>query len=266
LASTLDSLATAAGCTAEQVRATLLAFEEPEDWGAISIREELPRRLEAALARAPGRMHFEECIYFHGTRTADPERFRREGILPFGAYPDRYWDFLHILVAEECGQDEWRDFRVSVEQGSGRSDGWYYRHRLQQDQQGPYGTVVRELLLDPGGIIGDYLARVELVIDLGRAFEARCGIDLDARFRAATEPYVVTFRSSIVTASALEAALWFAYEWLRKGRLTNGSDVAYRGAGIGVPPEDVLAVERMRRDGSRWRFGEAAATHAPAGG
>src|SRR5437899_470515 len=72
--STLDSLAAPAGVPASEVRAALLAFEEPQDWGPIDVREELPQQLFGSLTGTAERLRFDECIYFHGTRTADPER------------------------------------------------------------------------------------------------------------------------------------------------------------------------------------------------
>ena len=61
--------------------------------------------------------------------------------------------------------------KSSVEGGGGFRNGYYYRGRMEQSVSGPYAAVVRECLLTPNAIgWGDYLGRVEVVMDLSRAF------------------------------------------------------------------------------------------------
>jgi hypothetical protein len=259
--SAVNSLAAAAAVPSATVRGAIVEFEEPCEWGLVDVREELPRQLLAGLPGSSWPLRFEECIYFHGTRTADAARFHREGIHPLGEQREALWDFLYTLVADDVDIEAWRAFRDSIERGTGPDHGDYYRGRLDRAVSGPYAAVVRHCLLHPARIgWGDYLGRVEVVMTLGRAFFATSGIDLEARFNDATEPYVVTFRSQRITPSAVSAAFWYAYEWLRDGELSGNTDVSFRGEGSGIPAADVLGVDRMEREGDGWRFGRPTAS------
>jgi hypothetical protein len=244
------SLAASADTSAAALVEAARAFNEERSWGDADPFTEMPRLLFAQFGATVEDLSFHEACYFHGTRVADPSRFLREGVRPLGSHADDLWAALYELVADVATISEWQALRESVEQGESRADsGWYYRNRIgSRDQHGPYAYVVRECHLkpEPNGW-HDYLACPETVMDIARCFEARSGVDLGARFRAATVPCIVKFRSDELKSGAICAASWYVYGRVRDGELSPNSSYGPRGHGDSVLSADVLGVEIMEQ-------------------
>lgn len=205
----------------------------------------LPREVLRTLGIDIASIRLAGANYFHGTRTTDPDAFRRDGILPLDAIVEPLWAILYELVRDECSPDEWAAFRRTVERGGGGHDGFLYRLKTRgRLHYGPHGVLVRDILLDASANgWHDYLDCPEIVEDIARSYMSARGVNLEARFRAASVPCVVTFRCAQVDpARAVAAACWYLHG---DGR-TNITIDGFMGEGAGVPPEDVIAVEVVR--------------------
>jgi hypothetical protein len=82
------------------------------------------------------------------------------------------------------------------------------------------------------------------VQDIARCYRSARDGDLEARFRAASVPCIVTFlRTEVDAARAVACACWHLHG---EGR-TNITIDGYMGAGSAIPAEDVVAVEPIER-------------------
>jgi hypothetical protein len=246
----LASLASGIGVNREALVQELNDYDEArfincsEDPEAQMPREVL-QRLGAELATT----RFEGVYLFHGTRVFDPDGFQRRGLLPLDLMLDEVWEMLYGLAQDEFSREQWQEFKRSIEEeGAGGHDGELYRLKVvgadAELHHGPHAEVVRELFFHPEEVGShDYLACPELVQDLARCFRSAYGIDLEARFRAATVPCLVKLRSERVMPGAIKAALWFAFSMLREGVPTRNACWGLDLEGESVPPEDVVDVE-----------------------
>jgi len=246
----LASLAEALAVDVEELRASVLAYDESRF--ADSSEDpyvRLPRELLEGLGRDAETISLDSAFYFHGTRVPDPDSFYRDGILPLDDVIGRVWAALFELVRDERSTEDWAEFRGEVERDAGGHDGFLYRLKTGDRLHfGPYGVLVRETLLGPSATSShDYLGCPEIVQDIARCYQSAYGVDLEARFCAASRPVIVKFQSTDVWAGALPTALWFVFAKLRHDELTLNARGGFDGEGRAVPPEDVVDVETVER-------------------
>jgi hypothetical protein len=246
----LASLAEALAVDVEELRAALLAYDEPrftDYWDDPYAR--LPRELLEGLGRDAETVSFDSTFYFHGTRVIDPKGFSREGILPLGDMIDRLWATLFDLVRDSRTAKDWAAFRSGVERDAGGHDGVLYRSKTGGRLHfGPYGVLVRETLLDPAATNShDYLGCPEIVQDIARCYQSAYDVDLEARFCAVSCPVIVKFQSTDVWAGALPTALWFVFAKVRGAELSVNSRGGHDGEGRAVPRADVVGIEPVER-------------------
>jgi hypothetical protein len=245
----LASLAAALAVDVDELRASLLAYDESRfaDFSEDPYVR-LPRELLEGLGRDAETVSFDRAFYFHGTRATDPDSFYRDGILPLDAVIERLWAELFELVRDERSMEEWDAFRGGVERDAGGHDGFLYRLKTGDRRLhfGPYGVLVRETLLDPSATNSyDYLGCPEIIQDIARCYESAYEVDLEARFCAVSRPVIVKFRSTDVWAGALPTATWFVFAKLRHDELTLHARGGFDGEGRAVPPGDVVEVETL---------------------
>jgi hypothetical protein len=246
----LASLAEAIGTTPGELERALCehdrsrlgeAAEEPWDLMPREVLKRFGGDVESVVDR------FDGAYYFHGTRAIDPDASRGRGILPLDKMVDELWTTLRELAGDEITDEEWHDFRSSVEGGAGGHSGTLYRMKIGgRIHHGPFGLVVRVTFLDPGQAgAHDYLGCPEIVQDIAACFASAHDGSLERRFHASAKPCIVTFRSNQLRPGAINAALWYAYTKVRDGAITSSANFSFDGEGEPVPAEDVVAVEIM---------------------
>jgi hypothetical protein len=239
---TLATLSAAVGVAPRTLVAALRNFDDAvlencEDDPAMV----MPRKVLGSVGVDITSVPLAGAHYFHGTRSTNPADFHRDGILPLNLVVERIWTTLHELLRGDCSSDEWAAFRRSVEKDGGGHDGDLYRLKTRgRLHHGPHAVLVRDILLDASANgWHDYLACPEIVQDIARCY----GSGLEARFRAASVPCIVTFRRTDIDAPrAIATACWYLHG---DGR-TNITIDGYMGEGLDVPPEDVVGVEVVR--------------------
>lgn len=121
------------------------------------------RQLKKKLANVRGCItHLPEfwTIFFHATRSVNPEQFRREGLLPLNQMLDRIWFGLFGLLGSEWSVEAWQDFRLRVETTHPGHYAELYRMKTGDSYHlGPYGFLIRDVPLTPKQCgVRDYLS------------------------------------------------------------------------------------------------------------
>lgn len=243
--SALRTVAAAVGVSADRLAAAIIATD-PDFSGASSEDpvEAFPREILSRVGVELAHVELDEVLLFHGTRLADVESVRRYGLQPLSRRLKAIWELLGNLARPELGQEEWLDFRNWVEAGGGDHDGELYRLKTRDAlHDGPYAVLIKDTLMRPEELgHHNYLDCPEIVQDICRCHSARLGLnpDLEARFKAATAPCIVTVRRTGVDSRAIGPAIWFIRARLR------GETLHLCTAGFppeSVAPEDVVAVD-----------------------
>ncbi len=200
-----------------------------------------PRAVFRLLDITSNDIAFEGAYYFHGTRVFDPTTFRRDGILPLGQAIDRLWSSLYALVADTLTEEDWHRLRADVETGAGDHHGYLYRLKTNGPtlHGGPFAMLNPQHHLVAREGHHDYLAIPEIVEDI-----ARCaGLDLAQRFKEATTPCIVKFRTTCIDNDILHAGFWYLHGMLEDGQPGRLAQCDYSGEGRAVPPDDIVAVQ-----------------------
>ena len=235
---TLASLSAAVGVPAADLCEALRTLDDVDAEDAERPEIAKPQLVLGSLGVNIATVQLAGANYFHGTRTTDPEGFWERGILSLDEMLEQIWTTLFDLAG--CSPDEWAEFRRAVEAGAGDHDGFLYRLKTGERQHhGPHAVLVRDVLINPATEgWHDYLDCPEIVQDIARCY----GADLEARFRAASKPCIVTFRRTDINAPrAIACACWH----LHGDGKTNITIEGYMGEGAAIPPEDVVAVEAV---------------------
>lgn len=239
----LDSVAAAIGRSPEDLADALRRDEgrsEHDEFGAITERALSRFGVDAA------DVAFEQTCWFHGTRTLDPGRYERVGLLPLPMVVDWIWTQLGDLVRDNVSSEDWAAFRRSIENGGGGHWAQLYRGRMSHSvDHGPLGELVRDVLLKPRLTRSvDYLGMPETIEDIAIEAHSAFGVDLGSLYKAAAVPCIVKFRTRTYDVGALHTALAYGHvvltgasEWSRdvcRGHSMMGQPVA---------PDDIVAVE-----------------------
>jgi hypothetical protein len=237
-ATALHTLSAAIGVSPDALVGALRAFDTSKDYDEDTVVV-MPREVLASFGVDIAAVRLAGAHYFHATRVVDPSDFHRHGILALDAMLDDIWTTLHGLVRDTCAAEAWAAFRESVERGAGGHDGDLYRLKSRHAMcYGPHGELVREMFFDPSATgWHNWLDCPEIVEDIARCYASAGGVGLLARFRSASTACLVKFRSArVAPARMIAGACWYL-----RGE---GPRIAgFNGEGVGVSPEDVLAVE-----------------------
>jgi hypothetical protein len=218
--SALRTVAAAVGVPEDGLASAIIAGEpnlsgDTQVDPVASFPQEILSRVGVELAQ----VKLDGALLFHGTRLTDPESVGRDGLQSLDRRLDPIWEMLGGLAGPESGEKDWRDFRELVETDGGDYDGWQYRlKRGDALHHGPFTVLVRDTLTCPREMgCHDYLDCPEVVQDICRCHNAHFNVDFDleARFKAATEPCIVTVRRSVVGSGAIGTAIWFIRAKLR---------------------------------------------------
>jgi hypothetical protein len=209
----------------------------------------LPRLVAERLGRQLG--GFTEVRYFHGTRTSDPGRFRRDGLLPLGERLDEIWRELREVGADLLSAEQFAALRADIESGAGGDGGWQYRTKAPYElHHGPYGEYVREHFLRHEELSAhDYLRTPEIVEDIAIAADDTYGVDLLAAYTAATRACIVSFDMPVDDegeARAVRAACWYVWA-AAHGEVTRDACGGFDGHGVPVPAAAIREVALVDR-------------------
>lgn len=244
--SALRTVAAAVGVPADRLAAAIIATD-PDFSGASSVDpvEAFPREILSRVGVKLAHVELDGVLLFHGTRLADAMSVRRYGLQPLSRRLEAIWEMLGDLAQPESGEEDWLDFRDWVEAGGGDHDGELYRLKTRDElHDGPYTVLVKDTLMRPNELgLHDYLDCPEIVQDICRCHSARFDLkpDLEARFKAATYPCIVTVRRTRVESRAIGSAIWF----IRAQLLAQTLNLCTAGGFPPKPiaPEDVVAVD-----------------------
>ena len=242
-ATALDSLAAAARVPPRDVQAALRSIECAELERHDDPVRALPHLASEWVGRRLGA--FSQVRYFHGTRTRDPDSFRRRGLLPLGAVLEDIWRELRDIGAEHMGAEDFDLLRAEVERGDGGDGGGLYRLKTPAlMHHGPFAEYVREHFLRPQELSShDYLRTPELIEDIAYAAQDLRGVDLLGAYTAATKPCIVAFDMPLEhDTNAVEATCWYLWAAAR-GELTRYACGGFDGHGVAVPPASIRDVE-----------------------
>ena len=147
----LATVARGIGCGLEVLRCALLIYEEEKSPALLQREDDFTRAALAPLGVDVSGAFFSGVHWFHGARTLDRDRYRRDGLLPLPAMLDSLWDSLFELVREDVTRHDWNCLRSTIEGGGGGT--WAADYRCKVDravgQPGPFGELVRTVILDP---------------------------------------------------------------------------------------------------------------------
>jgi hypothetical protein len=208
-------------------------------------RHELPRLVAERLGLG-AITGFEQVRYFHGTRTLDPESYRRRGLLPLPEVLEDIWDGLGEVAADLLSTSDLGQLREFIEAGGGGHGGYQYRSKTTDwTQHGPFGEYIREHFLRPHEVTAhDYLRTPELVEDIAYVAADCFGVDLLARFSACATPCIVVFEMPVVDEeSAVSAACWYVHAAANGEATTINARGGFHGDGVGVPAAAIRCVE-----------------------
>ena len=244
--SALRTVAAAVSVSADRLAAAIIATD-PDFSGASSEDpvEAFPREILSRVGVELAHVELDGVLLFHGTRLADAESVRRHGLQPLSQRLEGIWEMLGDLARPELDEEDWLDFRDWVEAGGGDHDGELYRLKTRDElHDGPYTVLIKDTLMRPEELgLHDYLDCPEIVQDICRCHSARFDLnpDLEARFKAATNPCIVTIRRAGIGSQAIGPALWF----IRAQLLAQALNLCTAGGFPPRPiaPEDVVAVD-----------------------
>lgn len=198
--------------------------------------------VEQALELSPDSLpQPDSVVWFHGTRVP-PDTTFQDGLLPLSKVIERVWDLLGRLAAEMATIAQWREFRESME---GNAAQQYFRKIGHRDNEGPFGFLVRENLtaIDHDGALHDFLSVPELVEDICAAYQEMYGLPLLNRFRDATTPCIVSFRTGARPADDVLAAITYLHCQLRHVELRETCQTGYSANGETIPFANIVDVE-----------------------
>lgn len=184
-------------------------------------------------------------IFFHATRSVNPEQMRQEGLLPSNLMVDRIWFMLFGLLGTGWSLEAWQDFRLRVETSHPGHYANLYRLKTGDSYHwGPYGFLIRDVPLKPKQCcVRDYLGDPpELVQDICLSFREDYSIDLEKRYRAESRPCLVKFRSAC-DPHAMWVALNYLYLVSRGLDLTSDLGHCFDGKGRRIPADWIEEVE-----------------------
>lgn len=255
LDTTLTSVAAILGTNMAKLREAILAyeasrFEDRSEDPSEDPYARMPSEVVTALGSDVEAVEFDGAHYFHGTRVFEPDAILRSGLLPLNQMVEPIWAVLFELVQDVCDPVDWQVFRADLEAGGGGHDGWLYRTKTRDTASsfGPFAVLVRHVLFKSDAVGNhDYLGCPEIVQDIARVFRSSFGVDLEERFREASKPVIVTFRSSSAWTGSLRAALWYVFDMLRDAEVTSNANECFDGGGCPVAPDEIVSVEVVDR-------------------
>jgi hypothetical protein len=233
--STIASLAALLNRSESTLRRQLEAGQLDEYYGPGKFpgRDNRDIVVEDFLGISGGVRSADEIYWFHATRVL-PETTFCEGILPLAQIEPRLQATLDRL---STGLQRTR--------GDGNS-ALHYHNKLTNPTigGGPCAFLIREAAVRPAGTHCAFAECPEIVGDIARMrFDEASATELLRRFRAATKPCVVTFRTREPRPDATASAALYAYLCIHNPPSAVAVGAGFSAKGHAVPPEDVVGYE-----------------------
>jgi hypothetical protein len=190
-----------------------------------------------------------ETCYFHGTRCLPSTTFAN-GLLPVSDAIDEIWNSLFELVQENETRDSWNSFRKEYEASCeahqlGRY--WWRVNNSRGREAGPWGKLIREEWLINRRSDNHYVDEgPEIITIISMAYKGKAGINLSNRYLEASTRCIVHFRTTRRDKNVLGyALLWLLHKTKCPDSLQHGFYGLESMCGQGVPPDQILEVERL---------------------
>jgi hypothetical protein len=179
-------------------------------------------------------------LWFHATRVR-PDTDFHEGILPLSGRLDAIWALLAELAADWTTPDEWQHFKCNM---GGQGAQLYALKVSDKIHYGPFAFVVREIISNPHGTWNhNYLDGPEIIEDICSSYTHCFRHPLYKRFKAATRPCVVKFRSLAPRPDAVRAAMMYVHRSTRGEDLLLSCNTCFDGEDQPIPRSDILNIE-----------------------
>jgi len=202
-------------------------------YGMFSGRDNREIVVEDFLGVSGGTPSAHEIHWFHATRVPPGTTFS-EGLLPLAEVEPRLRATLDSLSTD-----------LPSSRGD-RNSALQYHNKLANPTigGGPCAFLIREAAVRPGGHHIAFAECPEIAKDIaGMRFDRASAAELLRRFRAATKPCVVTFRTRDPCPSATESAALYAYLSIHDPPSAVAVGAGFSGRGRAVPPEDIVGYE-----------------------
>jgi hypothetical protein len=184
-------------------------------------------------------------FWFHGTRVLGQSSLS-QGLNPLNLQLDQIWTDLFQLAAQWIREDEWHDFRNTIEHACALESSSMYRHRLAVSADwGPHAVLIRDALIHPNRFSGvDYLRAPEIIEDICRSFEGHFGYDLLAEFQHYSHPCIVKFRNEQSCPNAPGIALSYLWCWTHEQDCTS-CNTCFETTNGKIPSNSIAEVETL---------------------
>jgi hypothetical protein len=246
-ATTLTSVAAAADVSERVLLEALRRFDPDAVDSSMDWYGAVPKAALASIGISLDASRFDAVCAFHGTRTLDPGRFLRDGIMPLGMMLDRLWNDLYSIAGGHVTGAEWRAIRAAIEAGplppgpAGHSAYLYRLKTKSSSLHGPYASLVRDHAIAPIEGQHDYLQIPEIVEDIARF----TGTDLQDRFERAARSCLVKFRHDTANPGMTESAVTYLLGHVRGEPHGFGSVDGVDRCGLAVSAQDVIYVDEI---------------------
>ncbi len=244
-----ESLAAVFGAPAGEVVAAIesLEFADLEAGGGDPWRV-LPEAVAQALGVCELR-RLKRTRFFHGVRTVDPARYRRDGLLPLDQALEAVWADLRRVGEQLLDDGQFAELRRRVERGEPGHSARLYRDKTGDVMHhGPWAVLVRDDLLRAGELGNhDYLRVPEIVEDIAISAGELFGVPLLEAYETAARPCIVVFDMRDERwETSVQSACWYVRERLDGGFSHNTtSGGGFCGHGRAVPASAIVDVEQF---------------------
>jgi hypothetical protein len=190
--------------------------------------------------------------FFHGVRTVDPTRYRRDGLLPLDQALEAMWGDLRHVGGDLLDDAQFAELRRRVELGEPGHNATLYRDKTGHPMHfGPWAVLVREDLMRTAELSNhEYLRVPEIVEDIAISAQELFDVPLLAAYEAAARPCIVVFDMPDERwETSVLSACWYVRERLDGGlshHTTSGG--GFCGHGDAVPPSAIVDVELLTDD------------------
>lgn len=176
----------------------------------------------------------QEIVWFHGTRLPRSTDFR-EGLLPFTASLPGLIETVERLAIEVGVPHELLH--------KGEMSGSHSMKLALADESGPYGSLLRDVVLRPTGAHRDFLDTPEIVYDLAHSVGSTGAAQIIELYRRRTSRCVVWFIGRDRRQDVLKHALMYTYRVIHADGDPNHWNTCFNGRGKTVSFDDILNVE-----------------------
>lgn len=217
-------------------------FYKNNDW--ISADELFLNKIKQM--RKLSHFHYDLTVWFHLTRTIPNNQFN-EGLLPLNLVLENLWEFMFSLQSDLLSKNNWTNFRSLLETDNSLDSAFQYQLKFKDNLHwGPYAMLIREVAFNSNEIKNhDYLDVPEIIEDICNPFFEKYEFDLLDRFRQATTPCIIKFKTAFSDEEHLGIVINFLYHKHRNIELNMDCNTCFDGEGKIVPFESILKIEYL---------------------